>query len=143
MTSPGHSDDDARHARSPRRVALIDDDASIRRAVTGLLESVGFEVQAFASAEAFLGEDISRAECLLLDVELPGMTGFELLECLRAADSHIPVVMLTAHAGPEARRRATELGAFAVVAKPMDPSALVSAVQHALRPDAASATPSR
>lgn len=134
MTSEGHSDDDARPAGSPSRVALIDDDASIRRAVTSLLESAGFEVQAFASAEAFLGDDTSRAQCLLLDVELPGMTGFELLEGLRAADSHVPVVMLTAHAGPEARRRAAELGAFAFIGKPMDPNAVIGAIQHALRP---------
>lgn len=132
MTCEGRSGDDAIHAGPPSRIALVDDDAPMRRSVADLLESLGFAVQIYESAEAFLAAETAPAECLLLDIELPGMSGFELLERLSAANSSIPVVMLSGHASPDARHRARQLGALAFVAKPLNPDELVSAVQRSL-----------
>jgi FixJ family two-component response regulator len=114
-------------------VAVVDDDASLRRSVRNLLTSVGFRVQAFASAEEFL-ESPHRANtgCLVLDVRMAGMNGLDLLKHLGAIGSRIPVVMLTAHGDDEARRRALQAGAVAFLGKPFRGDALLEAVRTAL-----------
>src|SRR5437899_12969891 len=87
-------------------ISVVDDDASLRRSVRNLLMSVGFEVQAFASAEEFL-ESPQRANtgCLVLDLRLTGMSGLDLLKHLAAVGSRIPVIILTAPGHDQVPRR--------------------------------------
>jgi len=87
-------------------VSVVDDDESLRRSLRNLLRSVGFGVETFASAEEFLGSaQRENTRCLVLDLRLTGMSGLDLLQHLTVADSHISVVILTAHGDEEARRR--------------------------------------
>jgi FixJ family two-component response regulator len=111
------------------RVAVIDDDASVRRSVGNLLGSVGFDVSDYASAEDFLERGSSGIDCLVLDLKLPGMSGFDLLERLRKTRTPLRVVLITAHGGEETRRRALALGAAAFLSKPFRTEDLVAAVR--------------
>jgi|SRR5580765_3778613 len=116
-----------------RLVSIVDDDESLRRAVRNLLMSVGFPVETFASAEAFLAsahrEDTG---CLVVDLRMPGMSGLDLLTRLAATRSGIPAVILTAHGDDEARRRTMQAGAIAFLDKPFRADALLDAVRSAL-----------
>jgi FixJ family two-component response regulator len=114
-------------------VSVVDDDASLRRSVRNLLTSVGFRVQAFASAEEFL-ESPQRAVtgCLVLDLRMAGMSGLDLLRHLTVIGSPIPVVILTAHGDDETRQRALQAGAVAFLGKPFRGDALLDAVRTAL-----------
>jgi FixJ family two-component response regulator len=116
-----------------RLVSIVDDDESLRRSVKNLLTSVGFQVETFASAEAFL-ESAHRADtrCVVLDLRMPGMSGLDLLTHLAATGSPIPVVILTAHSDDEARRRMLQAGAVAFLGKPFHGEALLGAVRRAL-----------
>ena len=116
-----------------RLVSVVDDDESLRRSVKNLLTSVGFRVETFASAEAFL-QSAHRAHtgCVVLDLRMPGMSGVDLLMHLAAAGSPIPVVILTAHSDDEARRRTLQAGAVAFLGKPFHGEALLGAVRRAL-----------
>src|ERR1700733_11147148 len=83
----------------PRRISIVDDDASIREALKSLMRSVRFDVEAFASAEEFLAsERLADTACLILDVYLPGMSGFELQNRLNLEQRGIPIIFITAHA---------------------------------------------
>jgi FixJ family two-component response regulator len=116
-----------------RLVSIVDDDESLRRSVKNLLTSVGFQVETFASAEAFL-QSAHRADtrCVVLDLRMPGMSGLDLLVHLAATGSPIPVVILTAHSDDEARRRTLQAGAVAFLGKPFHGEALLGAVRRAL-----------
>jgi FixJ family two-component response regulator len=116
-----------------RLVSIVDDDESLRRSVKNLLTSVGFQVETFASAEAFL-QSAHRADtrCVVLDLRMPGMSGLDLLVHLAATGSPIPVVILTAHSDDEARRRTLQAGAVAFLGKPFRGEALLGAVRMAL-----------
>lgn len=119
--------------QTPALVAVVDDDPSLRRAVRNLLASVGLRVEAFPSAEGFLESQVRQAAgCLVLDLSMPEMTGFELLEQLRAAGSKLPVIVLTAHSDEEVRRRSFAAGASAFLAKPFQADALVQTVAEYL-----------
>lgn len=116
-----------------RVVSIVDDDESLRRSVKNLLTSVGFRVETFDSAEAYLhSRHRGESGCLVLDLRMPGMSGLDLLRGLAAAGSHVPVVVLTAHSDAEARRRTLEAGAVAFLGKPFHGDALLDAVRHAL-----------
>jgi len=116
-----------------RVVCIVDDDASLRRSLRNLLMSVGFRVETFESAEAFL-EAIHRdgIGCVVLDVRMGGMSGLDLLRHLVATGSRIRAIILTAHADDETRRRALEAGAVAFLEKPFQSAALLDAVRTAL-----------
>jgi FixJ family two-component response regulator len=118
----------------PPRISIVDDDAPIRQALKSLMRSVHFQVEAFSSAEEFLAS--GRAEdtqCLILDVYLPGMSGFELQERLNQQNSRIPIVFITAHADETSRRRALKAGAVDLLAKPVRRDALFHAIQSAIQ----------
>jgi FixJ family two-component response regulator len=118
-----------------RVVCIVDDDASLRRSLGNLLMSVGLRVQTFESAEAFLESvDRDRIGCVVLDVRMAGMSGVDLLRHLAAVGSRVPVIMLTAHADDDTRRRSLDAGATAFLAKPVRTSALLDAVRSALSP---------
>jgi FixJ family two-component response regulator len=116
-----------------RLISIVDDDESLRRSVRNLLTSVGFRVETFASAEAFL-QSMHRANtgCLVLDLQMTGMSGLELLTYLAATGARVPVVILTAHADDESRRRTLQAGAIAFLGKPFEGDILLGAVRRAL-----------
>jgi FixJ family two-component response regulator len=111
-------------------IALIDDDASMRRSLGNLLASLGFRVGSYASAEEFLAERPPGIDCLVLDLKLPGISGLELLDRLRESEPGLRVILLTAHGDAETRRRALGLGAVAFLSKPFRAEDLVAAVRR-------------
>ena len=114
-------------------VAVIDDNPSMLRSIQRLLNAAGFSVEIFPSAEAFLEEDGSnRAACVVLDIHLPGMSGFELRRRLTAAGPELPIIFITANNDEDLQGEATALGCVAYLNKPFAPEALVSAVAEAL-----------
>ena len=119
--------------RDGRVVCIVDDDASLRRSLRNLLMSLGFRVETFSSAEAFL-ESVhpDGIGCVVLDVRMAGMSGVDLLRHLAATGSPVPTIMLTAHADDEMRRRSLEAGALAFLEKPVRSDALLAAVRTAL-----------
>ncbi len=118
-------------------VVIVDDDESLRHSVRNLLMSVGFRVETFSSAEAFLQSDRrDRTGCLVVDLRMGGMSGIDLLASLAAADVRIPAIVLTAHGDDESRRRSVAAGAVAFLGKPFHGDALLDAVRRTLQPAA-------
>jgi len=118
---------------TPRRISIVDDDASIREALKSLMRSVRYNAEAFASAEEFLASDrVTDTDCLILDVYLPGMNGFELQNHLNGAGSSIPIVFITAHSDEVSRQRALKGGAVELLAKPVRREALFKAIRSAI-----------
>jgi len=114
-------------------ISVVDDDESVREALCGLLRSVGFAVKAFASAEEFLASDqLGSADCLVLDVRMPGMGGIELRRQLVANHYQIPVILITAHEEEGMRARALSDGLGAVLIKPFSEEAILNAIHTAL-----------
>jgi FixJ family two-component response regulator len=115
-------------------ISVVDDDESVRQSLGGLMRSVGFGVKVFSSAEEFLNSGNPRdTGCLILDVRMPGMDGFELQRRLEANQYEIPVIFITAHGDEEMRRRALLAGAVDYLLKPFTEEALLNAVQAALK----------
>jgi FixJ family two-component response regulator len=116
----------------PRHVSIVDDDASIREALKSLMRSVRFGVDAYGSAEEFLAsERVNDTACLILDVYLPGMNGFELQNHLKAEGCAIPIVFITAHSDETSRRRALKGGAIDFLSKPVRRDVLLKVIQSA------------
>lgn len=116
-----------------RTVCVVDDDAPLRRALQRLLRGVGFDVETFGSAEDFLAADHAPPpDCLVLDIHLVELSGFELHDRVRAAGLLIPTVFITGHDDAATRERARKAGAAGYVAKPFEENALVAAIQRAL-----------
>jgi len=114
-------------------ISVVDDDESVREALSGLLRSLGFAVSAFASAEEFLASDqLASADCLILDVRMPGMGGIELQRQLVAGHYEIPVIFITAHEEDWMRARSLSGGVGAVLIKPFSEEAILSAIHSAL-----------
>ena len=120
-------------------VSVVDDDPSLRRSLKNLLSSVGYHVEMFESAEAFLasGNHTRPGGCLVLDLRMPGMSGMELLNRLTALGSRMRVIILTAHGDDDTRRRALQAGAAAFLEKPFDSTALFDAITSAMSTPAA------
>ena len=113
-------------------IIIVEDDCSVNLAVSRLLEAAGFDVRSFTSGGALLAdEEAYKADCLVLDVHLPDMNGFDLQRRLAAAGSNAPVVVITAHDDPMHRRAARDIGAFAYLTKPFSSMSLVDAVSRA------------
>lgn len=126
-----------------RLISLVDDDASLRRSVKNLLDSVGFDVVVFESAEAFLAAGVlDETALLVLDLRLEGMSGLELMTELASTGRATQTVMLTAHGEDFVREQAVALGALALLRKPFRPDELLSLAVRALG-DAAPARPCR
>jgi len=115
----------------PLSIAVVDDDASIREAIVGLLRSHGRAAEGFASAEQFLGTaDTDRFGCVVSDIQMPGMSGLDLFDWLGAHDLTLPVVLMTACA--EQRADALAHGAKIVLLKPFSCSVLTDALRDAM-----------
>ena len=111
-------------------IVVVEDDASSRRAFERMLNAAGFQTEGFASAESLLETDAaSRAACLVFDVRLPGMSGFELRrELVRSGSEQPPVIFITAHDDSAARDHAAALGAAGYLPKPFAGRKLVETV---------------
>lgn len=116
-------------------VSVVDDDESVRESLPDLLKVLGFAVQAFASAEAFLeSEFVDATGCLILDIAMPGMTGPELQLELTFRRKAIPIIFITAHGDETVRPRLLEQGAVECLFKPFSEAALLTALNTALLP---------
>jgi two-component system response regulator FixJ len=116
------------------RVFIVDDDAAVRQAVTLLVQSLGLQAQAYASAEAFLeAYDPTGDGCLVLDLHMPGMNGVELQRELTARGVRIPVIVITAHKDDPLTVRAQEAGAVTVLYKPFKQDVLLRSIESALQ----------
>jgi FixJ family two-component response regulator len=115
-------------------VSVVDDDESVRESLPDLLKEFGFAVQAFPSAEAFLASDyVDQTKCLILDIAMPGMTGPDLQQELIVRQKRIPIVFITAHRDESVHPRVLERGAVACLLKPFSDTALLEALNAALR----------
>ena len=108
-------------------VAVVEDDAPLRRAIGRLLRAGGFEPLLFESAEAYI-EAAPRPRCLVLDVNLSGMSGLELQKSLRASGCQTPVIVITAEHDPSIRERALQNGCIEFFLKPLDGNLLIDTI---------------
>jgi FixJ family two-component response regulator len=115
------------------QISVVDDDESVREALRGLMKSLGYSAQAFASAEEFLNSrQFPRTSCLIADVQMPGMTGLELYRHLVAAGKTIPTILITAYPDDSARERALAAGVVGYLGKPFDENDLLACIRSSL-----------
>jgi FixJ family two-component response regulator len=105
----------------------------MRDALSRLLRSAGYKCAAFSSSQEFLDSGPAETDCLLLDIQMPGLNGLELQAKLREMDRGIPVIFVTAKADNEARARALRQGAAAFFTKPFNDDALLGAIESAMQ----------
>jgi FixJ family two-component response regulator len=118
----------------PVRIAIVDDDASIRQALSRLLETT-FDISTFESAEEFIAALAHNVpECIVLDLQMPRMTGLQLQHYLASSGIKIPTIITTANAEPGARERCIAAGASAYLVKPLRKATLISAIRAATEP---------
>jgi FixJ family two-component response regulator len=115
-------------------ISIVDDDISIRKSLDRLIRSAGLKVLVFASAEEFLNSAQPRkADCLILDIQLPGISGIELLHYLKTQKYKVPIIFITAHGSDEqARSEAASDWTVAYLIKPFSGEELLDAVNAAL-----------
>ena len=114
-------------------IAVVDDDESVREALSGLLRSLGFAVASFPSAVAFLDSTtIENTSCLIADVHMPRMTGVELHGRLTQLGRAIPTILITAYPDDAVKARALAEGVVGYLSKPFDDDALITCVGSAL-----------
>ena len=114
-------------------VFVVDDDQVMRNSLKWLIESVGMQVESFASADEFLAQyQAGRAGCLVLDVRMPGMSGLDLQEYLVENNIHIPVVIITGHGDVPMAVRAMKSGAIDFIEKPFNDEVLLDAIRRAI-----------
>ena len=116
-----------------KTVYVVDDDEAVRRFLRGLIESIGLEVKAYASAQEFLdGYEVGSPGCLLLDIRMPDMSGLELQAELRRREIDIPVIILTGHGDVKVAVHAMKAGAVDFIEKPFNNELLLHAIQKAV-----------
>ena len=114
-------------------ICVVDDDASVCRALRRLIRAFGFCIATFASGGEFL--DMVAAyipACLILDVRMPGLNGLDLQDHLSASEYQIPIIFITAHEDPQAYEQAMRAGAVAFLYKPFSDQSLLEAINTAL-----------
>jgi FixJ family two-component response regulator len=115
-------------------VAVVDDDESVRESLPDLLREFGLATHSFSSAEEFLTSDsLVQTGCLILDIAMPGMTGFDLQRELKLRGHSIPIIFISAQKDEVVRRRAFQQGAVEFLSKPFSDTALLQALNTALR----------
>jgi FixJ family two-component response regulator len=118
----------------PLLVSVVDDDESVRESLPDLLRQFGYAAQAFSSSEAFLTSGaVTETSCLILDIAMPGMSGPDLQEELKRRRQDIPIVFITAHSDETERDRLLAEGAAECLFKPFSETALIQALDTALR----------
>ena len=117
---------------------MVDDDLSVRRSIQGLLKTVGLRSELFASSQEFLGRPAAKGpSCLVLDVQLPGLSGIDFQRQLAHAGVEIPIIFITAHGDIPMSVKAMKSGAVEFLTKPFNDQDLLDAVQQALERDRA------
>jgi len=125
-------------------VTIVDDEASVRKALSRLVRAAGFEVETFSSGAEFLAASLPRRpQCLILDLRMPHVSGFDVQQALSLAGHRLPVVVITGDDSPESRERALKLGARAYLRKPVDDAILLDAIRTAIASVPPSAAPSK
>jgi FixJ family two-component response regulator len=115
-------------------VSVVDDDESVRESLPDLLRELGFAAKVFSSAEEFLASDyVDQTRCLILDIAMPGMTGPDLQRELKLRRKEIPIIFITGNSDQTVRPRLLEQGAVECLFKPFTETALLKAVNAALR----------
>lgn len=114
-------------------VAVIDDEASVRKGLLRFLRSADLNPQSYASGQEFLDAwEIDRPDCLVMDLQMPGVSGFEIQARLNSIRAQVPVIIITAHDEPETRRKCVQLGATAYLLKPLDGEVLLEVIRTAI-----------
>lgn len=117
-----------------RSIAVVDDDAEVRLALARLVAAAGFETEAHAGgAELLRSIGERRPDCVVLDLQMPGTTGFDVLAALAERGLDVPVIAITGYDSAAARSRALGLGARAYLCKPFDDDTLLAAIAGAMR----------
>ena len=120
-------------AKDQSMIYVIDDDASVRKAFGRLLRSANLDAETFSSAEEFLSSPKQKENaCIIIDIRMPGLSGFDLLERRASERIRIPVIAISAHDDAETREHARELGAVGFFRKPIDDQALLDAIHWAI-----------
>jgi FixJ family two-component response regulator len=121
-------------AQKTNTIFVIDDDQSVRRSFERLLRSAKLDAKTFSSAEEFL-KSLSKNEtgCIIMDLRMPGLTGFDLQKEIASQGIRMPVIVISASDDAQTRERARELGAVAFFRKPVDDQALLDAIWWAVR----------
>ena len=115
-------------------ISIVDDDESVREAMSALVRSLGFSVATFASAEDFLDSDrVDDTSCLITDVQMPGLSGIELQSRLIADGRDMPVIGVTAYPEESIRTRMLEAGAVGFLSKPFNDERLIDCLATALK----------
>lgn len=118
---------------APPVIVVVDDEISVCRALKRLLLSAGLEVRAFTSgAQLFEYLRQGAADCLVLDLHMPAMSGFDVLQRLATERRRLPVIIITGHDAPESQQRVIDLGAATYLHKPVDDIVLLSAIKAAV-----------
>ena len=132
-TAPSNATRSLAGAHEVPLISIVDDDESVRVALKSLIDSVGFRAEVFGSGEEFLNSPhVSKTDCLIADVRMPGMSGLELQDRLNAANLSIPVVFISAHDDGEACARGLRAGAVDFLKKPFSEDALLGAISAGL-----------
>jgi FixJ family two-component response regulator len=114
-------------------IAVIDDDEPFRAALVDTLLSLGYGARGFASAEEFIAlHDEASCDCVITDIHMPGMSGFDLKQVLTARESGVPVIMITARSEPKLEARAAASGAVCLLRKPFEAADLMACLKRAL-----------
>ena len=117
-------------------IAVVDDDASVREGLQSLIRSAGWRVETFVSAQEFLARLGARVpSCLILDLQLPGLSGLDLQQRMAEVGLEIPIVFLTGHGNIPASVQAMKAGAVEFLTKPLDEQKLLQAIQEAIERD--------
>jgi FixJ family two-component response regulator len=117
-------------------IAVVDDDESVRKSLIRILIAAGFSAHGFASGETFLQSSwkLDPPECLLLDVQMPGLTGPEAHDILNSTGAKFPVIIISSDDSPSNREQCMHRGALAYLRKPIDVEALLKVVLAAVKP---------
>ncbi len=116
-------------------IVVVDDDESVRKAVVRLLNAAGFTARGIASVQEFLQScPADPPQCLILDLQMPGISGGEIQRALKLMGARTAVIIITARDSPGAREECMRWGAVAYLCKPMAPGSLLNAVARALAP---------
>lgn len=114
-------------------ISIIDDDEAVRKALARLMKSLGYRAETFESSADFLASGRrGETRCLIADVQMPGMSGFELYSQLKAEGAAAPTILITAHPDEVLRQRALEAGVLCHLTKPFDEGALLACIRTAL-----------
>jgi FixJ family two-component response regulator len=114
-------------------IGIIDDEPLVAEALKDCMESAGYSVETFGSAEEFLGAKSSRRACLIVDIHLPGISGLELQGRLSALEDHVDIVFVTGYGTDANREQALRNGAAAFLSKPVRCEELLTAVRKAIQ----------